>query len=91
MRLEGKTMNHTKAVRRTTRCARLVPRALLVVLTVTSVLAADQALARRAKGGLSPGVHPAPAAQAAAQAAPQVIKPIRHPRRHGARAGGGGR
>jgi hypothetical protein len=84
-------MNHTKTVRRATGCTRLVPRALLVVLTVMSVLAADQAMARKAKGGLSPGSHSAPAAQAAAQSAPvspEVIKPIPHPRRHGARGRG---
>ena len=87
-------MNHTKTVDRATRCTRLVPRALLVVLTVTSLLAADQAMARKAKGGLSTGVHPTPAAQAAAlpaPAAPEVIKPIPHPRRHGAKGRGASR
>jgi hypothetical protein len=70
-----------------------VSRALLVALTVMSVLAADQAMARKAKGGLSPGNHPGPAAQAraapqAAPLAPEVIKPIPHPRRHGAKGRG---
>ena len=87
-------MNHTKTVRRATRFTRLMPRALLVALTVMSVLAADQALARKAKGGLSPGIHWSRAAQAAqaaqaaalpAPVAPEVIKPITHPRRHGAK------
>ncbi len=84
-------MNHTKTVGLATRFKRLVPRALLVVLTVTSLLAADQAMARKAKGGLSTANHPPPAAQAAAQAAPvlpEVIKPIPHPRRHGAKGRG---
>ena len=90
-------MNHTKTVGRADRCTRLVPRALLVVLTVTSLLAADQAMARKAKGGLSTGTRPTPAAQAAQAApqaaplAPEVIKPIPHPRRHGAKGRGASR
>jgi hypothetical protein len=83
-------MNHTMTVGRATRCTRLVPRALLVVLTVTSLIAADQAMARKAKGGLATGTHLPPAAQAraapqAAPLSPEVIKPIPHPRRHGAK------
>jgi hypothetical protein len=84
-------MNHTKTFGRASRRTRLVPRALLVALTLTSLLAADQAMARKAKGGLSSGNRPTPAAQAAARAGvqaapePQVIKPIPHPHRHGAK------
>ncbi len=100
-------MNHVKALRRTTGSARLVPRALLVLLTVTSVLAADQALARRGKGGLPPGIQLVPAAQPAAvraaalaavpaavpgAALPQpVIKPILHHGRHGSKPRAGSR
>jgi len=90
-------MNHTKKVDLATRCARLVPRALLVVLTVASLLAADQAMARKAKGGLSSGTRLTPAAQAARAAAqatpvtPEVVKPIPHPRRHGAKGSGASR
>lgn len=84
-------LNHTKPFGRATRRTRLLPRALLVALTLTSLLAAGQAMARKAKGGLSAGIRPTPAAQAAARAGaqaapePQVIKPIPHPRRHGAK------
>ncbi|HMA09884.1 MAG TPA: hypothetical protein VKP68_18540 [Ramlibacter sp.] len=84
-------MNHTQTFGRATRRTRLVKRTLLVALTLTSLLAADQAMARKAKGGLSSGIRPTPAAQAVAHAAPQaaldpqVIKPIPHPRRHGSK------
>jgi hypothetical protein len=61
------------------------------VFALMSILTADPAMARKAKGGLSPGNHSAPAAQAAAQPAPvspEGIKPIPNPRRHGAKGRG---
>jgi hypothetical protein len=92
-------MNQMKTDSHASRRTRLVQRALLVVLTAASALAADQAIARKAKGGLATGIHLRPAAQAAqanaapqaAPLAPEVIKPIPHPRRHGAKGRGASR
>ncbi len=87
-------MTRITPVRCAVRWPRLPPGALLVILAVTSALAADPAMARRAKGGSTPGNHSARAAQPQAQSAaqsPQTIKHIAYPRRHGTKARGAGR
>ena len=82
-------MNHTKTIRIASRCTRLVPRALLVVLTVASVFTADHALARKAKGGLLPADRSATAAPA--PVSPDANKPLPFPRRHGVKRRGASR
>ena len=86
-------MDHTKPVLRT-RSAGPAQRALLVLLATVSLLAADQAMARRRNSGLPPGIQLKPVAQLGAQpdaVPPPVIKPILHPGRHGAKPRGSSR
>jgi len=64
-------------------------RALLLALTATALLAADQAMARRAKGELSSEMRSGRAAQSqSASAGPhaQSSRAITSPRRHGRKA-----
>ena len=68
-------------------------RALLLALTATALLAADQAMARRAKGDVSSEMQSASAAQSPSPSAAGRAQPPRaatFPRRHGRKARGGG-
>jgi len=83
---------------RTVPCAgrsRLLPHALLLALATASLLVADPAFARKAKGGLATGIHSPHAAQVAqaraAALAPETTKPLPHPRGHGPKQRGASR
>lgn len=86
-------MTRMTSVHCAARWPRLPPRALLVILAVASALAADPAMARRSRGGPTPGNQAARTAQPQAQSAPQSpqsIKHIAYPHRHGTKARGAG-
>ena len=84
-------MKDRSSMARAVRSADRPLRGFLILAAVTSLLFADQALARRGKSGLPPGVQLVPLAQRAADPTPvrpPVGKPLVHARRHGSKPRG---